>query len=170
MPYETKPMKKQWLEIDGIMTPIILPQIWNHELQDWVVTSEKDPLPTQVTGSNVENQILVNALAITDVEYHEFTVLNSDKYKRIIVLYRSTLDQSVQLRLRERSGRPFWSIPKNDRLSETWGELEPTQNKVIANYLIPELDKVASERLNLSFRSSTAPTTGALTVIVMGVK
>jgi len=54
MPYETKPMKKQWLEVDGRMTPIILPQIWNHELQDWVVTSEQNPLPTQVTGSIVE--------------------------------------------------------------------------------------------------------------------
>jgi len=53
MPYETKPMKKQWLEVDGRMTPIILPQIWNHELQDWVVTSEQNPLPTQLYGSNV---------------------------------------------------------------------------------------------------------------------
>src|SRR5699024_1431629 len=51
---EDKPMKKQWLEVDGRMTPIILPQIWSHEKQDWVVTSEQNPLPTQVTGSNVE--------------------------------------------------------------------------------------------------------------------
>ena len=42
-------MKMQWIEVEERMTPIILPQIWNHELQDWVVTSEKDPLPTQLT-------------------------------------------------------------------------------------------------------------------------
>lgn len=54
MPYESKPMKKQWMEVDGKMTPIILPQIWSHEKQDWVVTSEQNPLPTQLTGSKVE--------------------------------------------------------------------------------------------------------------------
>jgi len=52
-------MKKQWLEVQGIMTPVILPQIWNHELQDWVVTSEQNPLPTQVTGSIVANDYLI---------------------------------------------------------------------------------------------------------------
>lgn len=62
MPYETKPMKKQWLEVDGRLTPIILPQIWNHELQDWVVTSEQNPLPTQVTGSSVAKQLFYGAL------------------------------------------------------------------------------------------------------------
>src|SRR5699024_2698081 len=51
---EDKPMKKQWLEVDGRMTPIILPQIWDHDKEDWVVTSEQNPLPTQVTGSSVE--------------------------------------------------------------------------------------------------------------------
>lgn len=58
MPYESKPMKKQWIEVEGKMTPIILPQIWSHEKQDWVVTSEQNPLPTQVTGSTVEEDVL----------------------------------------------------------------------------------------------------------------
>lgn len=49
-------MKKQWITVEGRMTPIILPQIWNHELQDWVVTSEQNPLPTQLYGSIVEQE------------------------------------------------------------------------------------------------------------------
>ncbi len=68
MPYETKPMKKQWLEIDGRLTPIILPQIWNHELQDWVVTSEQNPLPTQVYGSNVEEVTAIERGVYSETE------------------------------------------------------------------------------------------------------
>src|SRR5699024_5534105 len=49
-----KEMKMQWMTVDGRRTPIILPQIWDHEKEDWVVTSTENPLPTQVTGSNVE--------------------------------------------------------------------------------------------------------------------
>src|SRR5699024_5049029 len=51
---EDTPMKKQWLEVDGRMTPVILPQIWNHDKEEWEVTSEQSPLPTRLTGSNVE--------------------------------------------------------------------------------------------------------------------
>lgn len=46
-----KEMKKQWITVDGRQTLIILPQIWDHEKENWVVTSGKDPLPV-----NVENQ------------------------------------------------------------------------------------------------------------------
>src|SRR5699024_188347 len=39
----------------GRRTPIILPQIWDHEKEDWVVTSTENPLPTQVTGSIMDD-------------------------------------------------------------------------------------------------------------------
>lgn len=51
---EDTEMKKQWMTVDGRQTPVILPQIWNHDKEEWVVTSEENPLPTQVTGSIVE--------------------------------------------------------------------------------------------------------------------
>jgi len=51
---ENTPMKMQWTTIDGRSTPIVLPQIWDHDKQDWVVTSTENPLPTQVTGSIAE--------------------------------------------------------------------------------------------------------------------
>src|SRR5690625_231299 len=56
---QDKEMKMQWITVDGRRTPIILPQIWDHEKEDWVVTSTENPLPTQVTGSNVEKKVLV---------------------------------------------------------------------------------------------------------------
>ena len=48
---EDKQMKMQWLTVDGRSVPVVLPQIWDYELEDWVVTSTANPIPTQVTGS-----------------------------------------------------------------------------------------------------------------------
>lgn len=50
---EDKEMKKQWITVDGRQTPIILPQIWDHDKEEWIVTGTNNPLPTQVTGSIV---------------------------------------------------------------------------------------------------------------------
>jgi len=68
-----KPMKNQWIEVDGRLIPVTLPQHWSGN--DWAITgtdnplpvanytkkgnlwlptSEDNPVPTQVTGSNVE--------------------------------------------------------------------------------------------------------------------
>ena len=79
---QNKPMKIQWVTINGRQTPFVLPQVWNEDLQDWVVTGDVNPLPTkddlvlskltdletklngvldiQVTGSNVE-QVIITA-------------------------------------------------------------------------------------------------------------
>src|SRR5690625_2485997 len=54
---QDKEMKMQWITVDGRRTPVILPQIWDHEKEDWVVTSTENPLPTQVTGSIVEKAL-----------------------------------------------------------------------------------------------------------------
>lgn len=80
-------MKKQWLDVEGRMTPIILPQIWNHELQDLVVTSEQNPLPTQVTGSIVE--LARNSSTTTISPGSSYSVFGDDylrheyKYRKI---------------------------------------------------------------------------------------
>ena len=74
---ENKPMKMQWLNIDGRQVPSILPNHWNEQKNDWDITgtknplpianytqnasgvwlptSESNPMPTQLTGSIVEN-------------------------------------------------------------------------------------------------------------------
>ena len=73
---EDTPMKKQWLEVDGRMTPVILPQIWNHDKEEWEVTSEQNPLPTQVTGSNVE-EIIPRQLFTEGIQSFDFNAPES---------------------------------------------------------------------------------------------
>lgn len=55
-----KPLKIQWTEINGRAVPLVLPQFWDEEQEDWVVSSEQNRLPVdaQLTGSNVEHQLL----------------------------------------------------------------------------------------------------------------
>lgn len=51
-----KPLKMQWTEINGRAVPLVLPQYWSDEQNDWVVSSEQNRLPVdaQLTGSNAE--------------------------------------------------------------------------------------------------------------------
>src|SRR5690625_2779447 len=91
---EDTPMKKQWLEVDGRMTPVILPQIWNHDKEEWEVTSEQNPLPTQVTGSNVE---LYPNVEIASGETFRTDAINSNLFNTIIV----TLSDRGSNRIRE---------------------------------------------------------------------
>mgnify|MGYP001159199532 CR=1 FL=1 len=53
-----KPLKIQWTEINGRAVPLVLPQFWDEEQEDWVVSSEQNRLPVdaQLTGSNVEDE------------------------------------------------------------------------------------------------------------------
>src|SRR5690625_1194328 len=53
---ESKEMKIQWITVDGRQVPLILPQIWDADKEEWVVTSTENPLPTQLTGSNVDDK------------------------------------------------------------------------------------------------------------------
>mgnify|MGYP001156482163 CR=1 FL=1 len=48
-----KPLKMQWTEINGRAVPLVLPQYWSDEQNDWVVSSEQNRLPVdaQLTGS-----------------------------------------------------------------------------------------------------------------------
>src|SRR5690625_4078361 len=59
MPTE-KPMKVQWQQIDGRTVPFILPQYWDEDKQDWVISGTENPLPTQLTGSKVEQYFVNN--------------------------------------------------------------------------------------------------------------
>ena len=44
---QSKNLKMQWITIDGRPVPVVLPQVWDDKKQDWVVTSDINPLPTQ---------------------------------------------------------------------------------------------------------------------------
>ena len=57
-----KPLKIQWTEINGRTVPLVLPQYWSDEQDDWVVSSEQNRLPVdaQLTGRKIEIEYLLS--------------------------------------------------------------------------------------------------------------
>ena len=57
-----KPLKIQWTEIDGRTVPLVLPQYWSDDQDDWVVSSEQNRLPVdaQLTGRKIEIEYLLS--------------------------------------------------------------------------------------------------------------
>src|SRR5690625_6276490 len=89
---ENTPMKMQWTTIDGRSTPIVLPQIWDHDKRDWVVTSTENPLPTQVTGSIVEEVEIFNSVKIRDTSSH-WELVDLSMFKSFTLIANSTLNE-----------------------------------------------------------------------------
>ena len=93
---QDKEMKMQWITVDGRRTPIILPQIWDHEKEDWVVTSTENPLPTQVTGSNVEEVYAFDSEVITDSRVLSPTII-IESFRKISFLIVNTTEVTLDL-------------------------------------------------------------------------
>ena len=173
MPYETKPMKMQWIEVEERMTPIILPQIWNHELQDWVVTSEKNPLPTQVTGSNVEEEeiTLFNQLAITSTDsvwyggrYTEIPRYNEYNIRKLVVV--NTHDKELRIRFTTNAFSSRGNLIRHGIDADTQEYILPTSNDpVIIDFSDVTVLKGAQPKgVSCYIWNGEAPTEGSLTM------
>jgi len=87
-----KPLKIQWTEIDGRTVPLVLPQFWDEDQEDWVVSSEQNRLPVdaQLTGRYVSLVKINNA--DVEVASGESIMLfsgNSSKFPEIRVVFQS---------------------------------------------------------------------------------
>lgn len=69
---QNKPMKIQWITVNGRQVPLVLPQTYNYDKDDWVITSDKDPLPIVEYGTT-EGGVIVPK-RVSD-EGHELTQL-----------------------------------------------------------------------------------------------
>src|SRR5690606_27152342 len=120
---QNKPMKIQWITVNGRQVPLVLPQTYSYEIEDWKVTSDRDPLPiveygttagrivvpkrvsdeghelTQLTGSYAEYKFF-DALAITDTNRVVSQVYDISNLSKFYLYVRSTLDAEVRLGIR----------------------------------------------------------------------
>src|SRR5690625_2420896 len=104
-----KPMKNQWIEVDGRLIPATLPQHWNGN--DWAITgtdnplpvanytkkgnlwlptSEDNPVPTQVTGSNVEDLVVAREIRDASVISHLAAPDGAIGFRAELSVYGST--------------------------------------------------------------------------------
>src|SRR5690625_3777208 len=95
---ENKPMKMQWVTIDGQSVPMVLPQVWNPDINDWEVTGSNKPLPTQ-------DDLLLNKLdeidrkvdGIIDGTTPANTQLTGSNVAELIHYVESSLDQRYMI-------------------------------------------------------------------------
>lgn len=120
---QNKPMKIQWITVNGRQVPLVLPQTYSYKDDDWKITSDQDPLPiveygtteggvivpkrvsdeghelTQLTGSYTEYKFF-DALAITDTNRVVSQVYDISNFSKFYLYVRSTLDAEVRLGIR----------------------------------------------------------------------
>mgnify|MGYP006892261856 CR=1 FL=1 len=154
---QSKQMKLQWLTIDGRNVPFALPQHWNGD--DWTITgvdnplptanyiekngimvpvSENNPVPTQLTGSIVE-EIIFDEVTITagssatvpadlsDVKEFSLGMLASYNYEWSLEI-RPARSRSAADVFHELSSIPegwVWEYDKNRYFSETYKNVAP---------------------------------------------
>ncbi len=101
---EDKEMKKQWITVDGRQTPIILPQIWDHDKEEWIVTGTNNPLPTQVTGSIVEKFSHESAVTLSPSESFDAFENEERLHKNILIFItlNSGSDSDIRFQFKSR--------------------------------------------------------------------
>src|SRR5690606_17414776 len=112
---QNKPMKIQWITVNGRQVPLVLPQTYSYKDNDWKITSDQDPLPvveygtteggvivpkrvsdeghelTQLTGSKVEEIFVFNAATMNTTSLNSQT-FDVSKFQQIHVLAKNTLN------------------------------------------------------------------------------
>lgn len=86
----SKPMKIQWITINGRQVPLVLPQTYSYADDDWKVTSDRDPLPIVEYGTT-EGGVIVPK-RVSD-EGHELTQLTGSN----IEVARGIYDQAISV-------------------------------------------------------------------------
>lgn len=84
---QNKPMKIQWITVNGRQVPLVLPQTYSYADDDWKVTSDRDPLPIVEYGTTEGGVIVPKRVS---GEGHELTQLTGS-----IVLLGRAFDRPV---------------------------------------------------------------------------
>lgn len=184
-----KPLKIQWMEINGRAVPLVLPQYWSDEQNDWVVSSEQNRLPVdaQLTGSSVKQKYvtIADGVAITDTAMYSFNLISHGglseeeirQFKNFKISIVNSHDQRARIDL-------FTSIkPLGVTTASSLTRIYQEANVVPANpgrfilqssdigeggsvdtiKTVPALRNIHSN-LIISISFNTAPTSGSITI------
>ena len=88
---QNKQMKIQWLTVNGRQVPLVLPQYWDEDKQEWVVTSEYNPLPVKAELNEIED----GKLNVRDVDVKAELELIKQQQQQIL----QRLDSPIETEL-----------------------------------------------------------------------
>src|SRR5690625_4052385 len=138
-------------------------------------TDEQGNVLTRVTGSIVEEHILVNQEAITDTDFIQVTIEKEtmNRYKRISFFVRNSLGVEVQLRFLPVMQRSLYVYDADeDEFVHNDKIVVPRYDQFyyIKNALGWLDDLFLDSRLIVRYEALETPTQGSLTIYMMGVK
>ena len=135
---QNKPMKIQWITVNGRQVPLVLPQTYSYADDDWKVTSDRDPLPiveygtteggvivpkrvsdeghelTQLTGSNVEKINITQEVGIIPAGGNKRININVPQRTKSISLYiRALAGRISSAHIEFRNLSPNYGSPIN---------------------------------------------------------
>lgn len=202
---QNKPMKIQWITVNGRQVPLVLPQTYSYKDDDWKITSDQDPLPvveygttsggivvpkrvsneghelTQLTGSYTEYKFF-DALAITDTNRVVSQVYDISNLSKLYLYVRSTLDAEVRLGIRMTANKNepstnavmFWNGQQYENTfptNNTGLPIPNTQNAwILLNSRYKWLNDIIADRMAIQLMATQVPTTGSISVYLVGRK
>lgn len=141
--------------------------------QQQILHQLDEPIDTQLTGSRVEEVVIVDALAITDNTTRFFT-FNAEKYTSFYIYAINSLDSPVNITPYEYHNLAvvIW-----DESTETFESVASIQKSIPANRAVPLMDTPGFKRLKgqgakslrIRVKPDQSPTTGSLSIIAWGV-
>jgi len=166
--------EKQWLPYQGGADMV-------KELNDIKATQAKilerldEPLDTQLTGSNVEQLKIIDSEVIEGTKLNVKRVAGLNKYRKIVVFARSSIDAPIELRLlpiQQVAYKVFNKTKSNFEQNDT-----VTLDTGGSNYLynistaFEWLEKIALDSdLFIRYQAQEEPTKGSISIYIMGVK
>lgn len=169
----TGQMYQEWKDMNAklnsqiiLQQTIIQRQLDMIERLDGIITGDT-PANTQLTGSNVEEIMLYDSVAITDTN-NVARKIDLSKYKSILILASSTLDQDPTLTIYAPGYSQIRTFSNDSWISENTVTIDSAAWHLI-NSKIKWLDTHSFKELNFIAKCNIAPTKGSLTVRVWGV-
>lgn len=136
--------------------------------------SETNPFPASLKDRNVEEKILFQGKAITDTVFYASPIISVSPYEKVSFLVNSTLDQPITIYFQIGTE----TIPVKS--TETWdgtafGERSiqiPADNgfQQAIGFSDIDYDSLYAQEIKVVVNCSTAPTTGSLSLVLLGVK
>jgi hypothetical protein len=156
------------------MAFITLQQMYDawKRVSDWVSGANTDQPNVQLSGRNVEEVIVANAVALTSTDTQTFNV-DVSKYKKVQVFGFHSHDQEVTLNFFTKARATKVWDGTNFESSETEVKLATSDVLMyLFNTKVKFLDEWISnggQGLFITVKPTIAPTSGSITIYLMGV-
>lgn len=139
-------------------------------LEEKLALLESGQAKVTLSGRNAVLTKVFNAYQIRDNAYNHIQTVDISGYKRIDVYAQHTHDQPTRVRILPVSFMNFVAWNGTDFASNYWEvDMTFTNRRYVITSRFPEIRELASQNIIIQVYCVTAPTTGSVTVELVGI-